>query len=578
MLRRHAKSGILCLALLFVIAGALPAASSPVTWHLYAANPVLRPTRGGWEDGSVNRPSVIKVGSQYRMYYDAQRWTPSAIGVATSADGITWQKRDDLNPVLSVDNWGGAGVGSPFVMKDGDTYKMWFDAAGWASGPTSIGYATSADGMAWTIQSPRIFTASQFGWDGSSVGNASVFKDETGYKMYYSGKSYTSQIGVATSPDGITWTRYISNPVVPITNSWETPGLVTPYVLRIDGVYHMWYGISWTGYLIHATSPDGFTWTKDQGMVVISDATAPWVIEEDGELKMWYHWQPSQYDIGIGFATTGAPPEPTSTPTLTPTATPTSRLFLPVIVKSIPYWTPTPTPSPTPTPGWRTIVKTTFEGGYPGFHSVWHAFDGNDIQMGEYYWGERNCRPLDGNGSGWAVGAGYHGAQLPCGSDYPDWASSWMVYGPFSLQGTTAADLHFNLWVNSERGVDGLCWLASVDNDHFYGYCGTGNSQGWTDRRLDLSNVPELGNLVGSTPVYVALAFVSDGSGHYPEGAYVDNVLLRECLTSYCPLDAGAPAATTDDLLTVPVYMSRPAAAENLPPPNTGAAPWVQLN
>jgi hypothetical protein len=310
--------------------------------------------------------------------------------------------------------------------------------------------------------------------------------------------------------------------------------------------------------IVHATSPDGFTWTTEPTYTIPS-AAAPSVLAENSILHMWYRQDDGQYPIGVSYATTGSPPQPTFTPTPTPTATPAATVWLPVIVKSIPYHTPTPTPSPTPTPGWQTIVRETFEGGYPGFPQRWRVFDGNDINAGEYYWGERNCRPLDGANSGWAVGAGWHGVPLPCGSQYPDFASSWMVYGPFGLESATRADLRFNVWLNSERGVDGLCWLASTDNQNWYGYCVSGNSQGWTDLALDLSNVPELGSLLGGSGLYVALAFVSDQSGHFAEGAYVDNVLLRQCVGIYCPDAAPVMLSPQDrDVMIEAAHLTSP--------------------
>ena len=110
-----------------------------------------------------------------------------------------------------------------------------------------------------------------------------------------------------------------------------------------------------------------------------------------------------------------------------------------------------------------------------------------------------------------------------------------MIYGPFSLAGATAADLRFKLWLNSEYCCDGLCRMASVDGVNFYGTCTSGNTSGWIDRVLDLSNVYTLGNLLGRSQVWVALEFVSDSSVTYAEGAHVDNVVLRKCTSGSCP-------------------------------------------
>lgn len=206
--------------------------------------------------------------------------------------------------------------------------------------------------------------------------------------------------------------------------------------------------------------------------------------------------------------------------------------FLAFMVKDptpIPTNTPTPTPTPTSTPiptGWLTIVTENFEGNFP---TGWQVFDdySDSGGEGEYYWSKRNCRASQGGFSGWAVGGGANGSNLSCGSDYPNYAESWMVYGPFDLSGATQAELTFDLWLNSELNYDGVCRGASIDDANYYGTCTTGNSAGWIGRSLDLTNVPTLGNLAGEPQVWIAIIFGSDQTIRESEGAYVDNILLR---------------------------------------------------
>ncbi len=179
-----------------------------------------------------------------------------------------------------------------------------------------------------------------------------------------------------------------------------------------------------------------------------------------------------------------------------------------------------------PRPSWTTILNETFEGSFPG---AWTVFDGNDSSYGTYYWGKRTCRPYAGSYSGWAVGGGANGASLSCGSNYPNYARSVMIYGPFSLADAYAADLQFKLWLNSESGYDFICWMASPDGSDFTGPCASGSSGGWIDRVLNFSSVPNLGNLLGDPSVWIAFLFISDSSVTRSEGAYVDNIVLRKC-------------------------------------------------
>lgn len=197
--------------------------------------------------------------------------------------------------------------------------------------------------------------------------------------------------------------------------------------------------------------------------------------------------------------------------------------YLPLVLRSYPPATPTPLP------GWTIITSQDFEGSFPGSWQVFDDYPG----YGEYYWAKRNCRPYAGSYSGWAVGGGANGSSLGCESNYPNYAESWMVYGPFSLVGATAAEMRFWLWANTELNYDGVCWLASVDGTNFSGSCLTGTAS-WHERVLNLANVPNLGNLLGRSSVWVAFVFASDGSVTYSEGAYIDNIVLRKCMYASC--------------------------------------------
>jgi len=231
------------------------------------------------------------------------------------------------------------------------------------------------------------------------------------------------------------------------------------------------------------------------------------------------------------------------------------KIYLPLIMKKWVIWvpdTPTPPPTLTPTPaGWTTIVSTDFEGAFP---SPWIVEDNDGTTNGEYYWDLRPCKAYAGSYSGWGVGGGANGNGLECGSNYPDNADSWMTYGPFSLVGATAADLKFKLWLYSESDNDTVCRSASLNGSDFYGICTSGNTNGWVDKVLDLTNVYTLGDLRDKPNVWVALIFSSNGSVNYPEGGYVDNIVLRKCTAASCPAGA-APASEDEQTVDFPAKM-----------------------
>ncbi len=167
---------------------------------------------------------------------------------------------------------------------------------------------------------------------------------------------------------------------------------------------------------------------------------------------------------------------------------------------------------------WVTIFQDGFEGEFPG---PWEVGDAR-FGYGEYHWGRRDCRADEGSHSAWAVGGGGDGALLGCGSDYPNNAYSYMTYGPFSLQDAAAAELTFELWLNSQPGIDSIFWGFSTDGQYYRGPAPqAGQSGGWTQVTLDLSEA------VGEPEVWITFLFLSDASMRMAEGAYIDNVVLR---------------------------------------------------
>lgn len=198
---------------------------------------------------------------------------------------------------------------------------------------------------------------------------------------------------------------------------------------------------------------------------------------------------------------------------------------------------------------WTTIVSTDFESTWS---SPWSLYSN-----GAYTWGKRLCRAYAGSYSGWVVGGGSSGTGLSCSSSYPNSVDAWMVYGPFSLSGATAADLKYKLWLNTESGYDKVCQLASLDGTNFNGTCTSGSTLGvWIDKTLDLANVSSLGNLLGQSSVWVALRFISDTSVNYSEGGYVDNIVLRKCPSGTCP--ASVSVVASPKLVETPSQAQRP--------------------
>ena len=195
------------------------------------------------------------------------------------------------------------------------------------------------------------------------------------------------------------------------------------------------------------------------------------------------------------------------------------------------------------TGSWNTIMQEGFEGAWPG--AGWQVADPT---ASGYTWAKSSCRASAGSFSAWAIGGGANGHALGCGANYTDGLNSWMVYGPFSLADATAADFQAQLWLNTELNYDRACLMASTDDVQFdtsnAGTCFSGSSSGnFVPKTLDLSDIYQLGNLLGHSQVWVAVIFQSDFSVNFPEGAYVDNLLLEKCTGGTCPSPGTTAAA-----------------------------------
>ena len=203
-----------------------------------------------------------------------------ALGVGEAFGQFTWTK-DARNPVLS----GGASgawnchIAEPCVLfnTDSSRYEMWFVGFTGAPGPNSdyrpyyIGFASSKDGINWTMYPSPVLSPSPSTWDAYTLDAPMVIRENGQYKMWYSaGPSPGSSgyIGYATSPEGIHWTKYSGNPVMgPGKQAWEVGEPYGCWVIPFPGGYKMWYGGFDAMFLIgnigYATSADGIAWLKD---------------------------------------------------------------------------------------------------------------------------------------------------------------------------------------------------------------------------------------------------------------------------------------------------------------------------
>ena len=114
------------------------------------------------------------------------------------------------------------------------------------------------------------------GFDATRTFSPTVTKVGDAYVMLYAGLPFFNniEIGLSTSEDGLTWTKYSSLPVISngSSQSWASFREVPATLLYEDGLYKLWFNgnnrnlSSDSGFgsgFGYATSPDGINWTWD---------------------------------------------------------------------------------------------------------------------------------------------------------------------------------------------------------------------------------------------------------------------------------------------------------------------------
>jgi predicted GH43/DUF377 family glycosyl hydrolase len=237
----------------------------PGNWLDFEGNPVLLPTGNYWDYSGVSQAKILMEGNLLKMFYTSQGSAYSGYtDYAYSNDGINWSVSPN-NPVLSPgpgNTWDATATagGTPIKVENG--YIMYY--TGWSdpSGPWHIGLATSPDGINWIKHPNPVLYAS--GGPEFQIVSSSIIKIDNVYYLYYNGRNLPYQdIRLATSPDGINWTKFSGNPILTFNQGWEGPGVYNAHVYEKNGQYEMIYMNQLGTGFGKATSIDGINWTKD---------------------------------------------------------------------------------------------------------------------------------------------------------------------------------------------------------------------------------------------------------------------------------------------------------------------------
>jgi signal transduction histidine kinase/DNA-binding response OmpR family regulator/predicted GH43/DUF377 family glycosyl hydrolase len=175
-----------------------------ITWNDHP-EPVLSPgTADTWDAYLVSNPNVIFDGNGYHMWYTGiSNRIPkiASMGYATSIDGIHWKKHP-ANPVLKhgkQGSWDDQWVVGYSVTTNGPQKEIWY--FGYNLIKFEIGLATSQDGILWNKWSgnPVLKVGEMGEWDPSLIAPRVIMQDSV-YRMWYGGNTvFNPAYGYATS-------------------------------------------------------------------------------------------------------------------------------------------------------------------------------------------------------------------------------------------------------------------------------------------------------------------------------------------------------------------------------------------
>jgi len=220
----------------------------------------------------VNPGAVFEAGGALQMFANVFSQWPGRVRVPhlTSADGITWTP--DGGVVLDSKNVSiadpGIDVSTGYVADDG-TWVLYLETVSTIA-PWEVWRATAqAPGGPWTVGGAAVLAPGAAGsFDSGGITWPQVIRIGDQWAMYYAGTKGpgqgTGSIGVAFSDDGVTWTKH-PDPVLTASEKWEGGSLDRPRVAPVPGGYVMVYAGRDLTKRGLATSTDGLTWTKVPG-------------------------------------------------------------------------------------------------------------------------------------------------------------------------------------------------------------------------------------------------------------------------------------------------------------------------
>lgn len=256
-----------------------------IQFETLSQNPVFEGTgKNTWDQKIRERGYILKEGETYHMWYTGFRpgGAPLALGYATSPDGIAWTRYAD-NPVFDK-NW----TEDMMVLKDDGTYHMF------AEGKDDIAHRLSSkDGIQWEDHGTLNIRTS----DGSPLsegpyGTPTVWRENNTWYLFYERNDLG--IWLATSKNLEVWTNVQDDPVIAMgPETYDQYGLAVNQIVKYKGWYYAYYhGTAfedWSKWSTNvAASKDLVHWKKYTQNPIMEKNRSSGILVPDGALFRLY--------------------------------------------------------------------------------------------------------------------------------------------------------------------------------------------------------------------------------------------------------------------------------------------------
>jgi predicted GH43/DUF377 family glycosyl hydrolase len=218
---------------------------------------------------------------------------PCSNGVASSIDGVTWQRAKNT-PILSVNdpdagNWEKHNIYMPWLVENNGTYYNFYNAGG-LDNREQIGIATSTDLINWTrLPGNPVITNGNSSHDVYFASDPKVYRDGDHWTMFYFGRGTDghSDIMTAFSTDLLHWTASPD----PIYSAGDNPsGLDSEHAHKIslaynpenDTLYMYYCGIGDKGWGIGLLTSNPISTPEPGTLVLIMTGLSAWVCLKRG--------------------------------------------------------------------------------------------------------------------------------------------------------------------------------------------------------------------------------------------------------------------------------------------------------